>query len=91
MEKKYFPNEGFERDLTGEQLETNIKGGTDILFLEKSIEMGKLIHEAFINKGVDVNQLLLVQLPDEKWKTNDLPYFNDEHDISVSNGKLGFI
>ena len=95
IKKNIIPNEGFERELTGEQLETNIKGGTDILFLGKSIEKRKEIHEAFINKGADVNPLLLVQLPDDKkGQINDLRerienYLNDEHDISISNGKLG--
>ena len=95
IKKNIIPNEGFERELTGEQLETNIKGGTDILFLKKSIEKRKEIHEAFINKGIEVNPLLLVQLPDDKkGQKNDLrekieDYLNDEYDISVSNGKLG--
>ena len=96
IKKNIIPNEGFkERKLIGGQLETNIKGGTDILFLKKSIEKRKEIHEAFINKGIDVNPLLLVQLPDDKkGQKNDLrekieDYLNDEYDISVSNGKLG--
>ncbi len=95
IKKNIIPNEGFERELIGEQLETNIKNGTDILFLEESIKKRKEIHEAFINKGIDVNPLLLVQLPDDKkGQKNDLrerieDYLNDEHDICVSNGKLG--
>ena len=96
IKKNIIPNEGFkERKLIGGQLETNIKGGTDILFLEKSLKKRKEIHEAFIKKGIDVNPLLLVQLPDDKkGQKNDLrekieDYLNDEYDISVSNGKLG--
>jgi len=96
IKKNIIPNEGFKgRKLIGGQLETNIKGGTDILFLEKSIKKRKEIHEAFIKKGIDVNPLLLVQLPDDKkGQKNDLrekieDYLNDEYDISVSNGKLG--
>ena len=95
IKKNIIPNEGFERELIGEQLETNITNGTDILFLEESIKKRKEIHEAFINKGIDVNPLLLVQLPDDRQgQKNDLrerieDYLNDEHDISVSNGRLG--
>lgn len=94
IKKRAVLNECFVNNLTGGQLESAASNGTDLMLLDESLKKRAHIKEIYDELGVDINPLLLIQLPDRKSNEEDLlldsitNHLNKIHDINESNDKL---
>lgn len=87
-------NEGFKNVLTGSTLKTALADGTDAMVLEQALKKQSELRQAYVQAGINVNPLLLIQLPDRKTQQEDqiksdiIRLLKDKYDIRTDNGKL---
>lgn len=94
IKKRAVLNECFVNNLSDDQLESAASNGSDLMVLDESLKKRAHIKEIYSELGVDINPLLLIQLPDRKSNEEDLlldsitTHLNKNHEINESNDKL---
>jgi len=77
-----------------EVIKSELAGSTDEIVLREALKKRKELVKAYKVEGVEVNPLLLIQLPDRHGQADDdrqtmiIRALKDKHVISVKNGKL---
>lgn len=94
IKKSVILNPDFENVLSGESLKSSLADGTDAMVLEEALKKRSELVETYKKEGVNVNPLLLIQLPDRKTQQEDLikaeiiRILKDKHGMTTENGKL---
>lgn len=94
IKKSVILNPDFKNVLTGDNLKTALADGTDAMVLEEALKKRTTIANAYKEAELDINPLLLIQLPDRKTQQEDLlkdqlvKILKDKHGITTKNGKL---
>ena len=79
-----------------ETIKTELAGSTDDIVLKEALEKRKELAKAYKKEGIDVNPLLLIQLPDRRGQSDEdrqiaiEQLLKDKHGISAENGKLAY-
>jgi type III restriction enzyme len=94
IKKSVILNANFKNILSGDSLKTALADGTDIMVLEEALKKRAEIAKVYEEEKININPLLLVQLPDRKTQQEDrikdevVRYLKDKHGITTENGKL---
>lgn len=94
IKKSVILNPNFKNVLSGDSLKTTLADGTDAMVLEEGIKKRAEIEKAYKEAGIDINPLLLIQLPDRKTQAEDQVkndverILKDKYGITTENGKL---
>jgi len=94
IKKSVVLNPDFDNVLSGNRVKSALADGADTLVLKHALEKRHELAKAYKQAGVEINPLLLIQLPDKKTGVEDFmkdqiqKILKDEHSISVENGKL---
>jgi len=94
IKKSVILNPNFKNVLSGDNLKTTLAGGTDAMVLEEGIKKRAEIAKAYKEAGIDINPLLLIQLPDRKTQAEDqvkndvVRILKDKYGMTTENGKL---
>jgi len=94
IKKSVMLNPGFKNVFSGDNLKTTLADGTDAMVLEEALKKRKEIAKAYQEAGININPLLLIQLPDRKTQQEDLikdevvRILKDKHGMTTENGKL---
>src|SRR5665648_616624 len=91
IKKSVILNADFKNILSGYNLKTALADGTDIMVLEEALKKRVEIVETFREIGININPLLLIQLPDRKTQQEDrvkeevVQFLKDKHGITTEN------
>lgn len=94
IKKSVILNPNFKNVLSGDSLKTTLADGTDAMVLEEGIKKRAEIAKAYKEAGIDINPLLLIQLPDRKTQAEDqvkndvVRILKDKYGITTENGRL---
>jgi len=94
IKKSVILNPNFKNVLSGDSLKTTLADGTDAMVLEEGIKKRAEIAKAYKKAGIDINPLLLIQLPDRKTQAEDqvkndvVRILKDKYGMTTENGKL---
>lgn len=94
IKKAVILNPNFKNVLTGDNLKSMLAKGSDAMVLEEAIKKRNEIAQAYKEAGININPLLLIQLPDRKTQQEDLikdevvRILKDKHDMTTENGRL---
>lgn len=94
VKKSVILNANFKNVLSGDSLKTSLADGTDAMVLEEALKKRKEIVKAYQEAGININPLLLIQLPDRKTQREDLikdevvQILKNKHGLTTENGKL---
>ena len=94
IKKSVILNPNFKNIFAGDNLKSTLANGTDAMVLEEALKKRQEVVEAYKRERVDINPLLLIQLPDRKTQQEDLikaeiiKILKDKHQITTENGKL---
>ncbi|MBP7845871.1 MAG: DEAD/DEAH box helicase family protein [Candidatus Pacebacteria bacterium] len=94
IKKSVILNPNFKNVLSGDNLKTTLADGTDAMVLEEGIKKRAEIAKAYKEAGIDINPLLLIQLPDRKTQAEDqvkndvVRILKDKYEMTTENGKL---
>jgi len=94
IKKSVILNANFKNILSGDSLKTALADGTDIMVLEEALKKRIEITKTYEKEKININPLLLIQLPDRKTQQEDkikdevVRYLKDKHKITTENGKL---
>jgi len=94
IKKSVILNPNFKNILSGDSLKTALADGTDAMVLEVALKKRAEIAKAYQDAGININPLLLIQLPDRKTQQEDLikdevvRILKDKHKMTTENGKL---
>lgn len=94
IKKAVILNPNFKNVLTGDNLKTMLSKGTDAMVLEEALKKRTEIATTYKAADINVNPLLLIQLPDRKTQQEDLikdevvRILKDKHGMTTENGKL---
>ena len=94
IKKSVLLNPNFKNILTGDSLKTALADGTDAMVLEVALKKRAEIAKAYQEAGININPLLLIQLPDRKTQQEDLiknevvRILKDKYKMTTENGKL---
>ncbi|MEF3691697.1 MAG: DEAD/DEAH box helicase family protein [Candidatus Moraniibacteriota bacterium] len=94
IKKSVILNPNFKNVLSGSSLKTKLADGTDAMVLEEGIKKRAEIAKAYKEAGIDINPLLLIQLPDRKTQAEDqvkndvVRILKDKYKMTTENGKL---
>lgn len=94
IKKSVILNPNFKNVLSGDSLKTTLADGTDAMVLEEGIKKRAEIAKAYKEAGIDINPLLLIQLPDRKTQAEDqvkndvIRILKDKYGMTTENGKL---
>lgn len=94
IKKSVILNANFKNILSGDNLKTALADGTDIMVLEEALKKRAEIAESYKEAEININPLLLIQLPDRKTQQEDrikeevVQFLKDKHGITTENGKL---
>jgi type III restriction enzyme len=94
IKKSVILNHNFKNVLNGDSLKTALADGTDAMVLEEALKKRTEIVKAYQEAEINVNPLLLIQLPDRKTQQEDLikdeviRILKDKHGMTTENGKL---
>ncbi|MDZ7611545.1 MAG: DEAD/DEAH box helicase family protein [Candidatus Moranbacteria bacterium] len=94
IKKSVVLNPNFKNVLSGNDLKTKLADGTDTMVLEEALKKREEIAKAYKETGVDINPLLLIQLPDRKTqaeeqiKNDTIHLLKDEYGMTTENGRL---
>jgi len=94
IKKTVILNANFKNILSGDSLKTALADGTDIMVLEEALKKRYEIAKTYEKSEININPLLLIQLPDRKTQQEDrikdevVKYLKDKHGITTENGKL---
>lgn len=94
IKKSVILNLNFKNVLSGDSLKTTLADGTDAMVLEEGIKKRAEIAKTYKETGIDINPLLLIQLPDRKTQAEDqvkndvVRILKDKYGMTTENGKL---
>lgn len=94
IKKSVILNANFKNILSGDSLKTALANGADTMVLEEALKKRAEIAEAYKEAVININPLLLIQLPDRKTQQEDRTkeeitrFLKDKHGITTENGKL---
>lgn len=94
IKKSVILNPNFKNVLSGSRVKTALADGTDALVLEEGIKKRAEIAKAYKDNGIDINPLMLIQLPDRKTQAEDqvkndvVRILKDKYGVTTENGKL---
>ncbi len=94
IKKSVILNPNFKNVLSGDSLQTALANGTDAMVLEEAIKKRNEIALAYKELGLNINPLLLIQLPDRKTQQEDLikdevvRLLKDKYGMTTQNGRL---
>lgn len=94
IKKSIILNSNFKNVLIGDGLKTALSDGTDAMVLEEALKKRVEIANAYKAAGLNINPLLLIQLPDRKTQQEDLiknevvRILKDKYSMNTENGKL---
>jgi len=94
IKKSVILNPNFKNVLSGDSLKTTLADGTDAMVLEEGIKKRAEIAKAYKDAGIDINPLLLIQLPDRKTQAEDqvkndvVRILKDKYGMTTENGRL---
>lgn len=94
IKKSIILNPGFKNVLSGDSMKTALADGTDAMVLEEAIKKRAEIAKTYEEAGININPLLLIQLPDRKTQQEDLikdkvvRILKDKYGVTTENGKL---
>lgn len=94
IKKSVILNPNFKNVLSGDSLKTTLADGTDAMVLEEGIKKRAEIAKTYKEAGIDINPLLLIQLPDRKTQAEDqvkndvVRILKDKYGMTTENGKL---
>ena len=94
IKKSVILNPNFKNVLSGDNLKTALADGTDAMVLEEALKKRVEIAKTYKEEGININPLLLIQLPDRKTQQEDLikdeviRILKDRHGVTIENGKL---
>jgi type III restriction enzyme len=87
-------NEGFKNILTKDAVESELATGQDAFVLKQAMVKRAALVEHYEKSGVNVNPLMLIQLPDKKASEDEVlrqeivKLLKDDYGITTENGKL---
>ena len=96
IKKSISLNPGFKNVLERSRVASALSESTDEIVLREALQKRQDLAARYKKAGVEINPLLLIQLPDRRGQTEDEMLLRierilaDKYDISVKNGKLGF-
>jgi len=94
IKKSVILNPNFKNVLSGDSLKTKLADGTDAMVLEEALKKREEIAKAYKEAGLDINPLLLIQLPDRKTQAEDqvkndvVRILKDKYGMTTENGRL---
>lgn len=94
IKKSVILNPDFKNVLTGDTLKTTLADGTDAMVLEEALKKREKIAKTYKEAGLDINPLLLIQLPDRKTQAEDqvkndvVRILKDKYGMTTENGRL---
>jgi len=94
IKKSVILNANFKNILSGDSLKTALADGANTMVLEEALKKRAEIAEAYKEAEININPLLLIQLPDRKTQQEDrtkgevIQFLKDKHGITTENGKL---
>jgi type III restriction enzyme len=94
IKKSILLNPNFDNIITKDSINSSLSKSSDTIILEEAIKKRLELVEEYKKKNINVNPLLLIQLPDKKTEQEDLIKYeitkilNEKHNITVHNGKL---
>jgi len=94
IKKSVILNPDFENVLDGDNLRTALADGTDAMVLEQALKKREELAKAYKDAGIDINPLLLIQLPDRKTQQEDrikeeiVLLLKDKYGMTIENGRL---
>ncbi|MFA5886288.1 MAG: DEAD/DEAH box helicase family protein [Patescibacteria group bacterium] len=94
IKKSVILNPNFKNFLSGDSLKTALADGTDAMVLEEAMKKRFEIVKTYKDAGLNINPLLLIQLPDRKTQQEDLikdevvRILKDKYGLTTENGKL---
>lgn len=94
IKKSVILNPEFKNILSGESLQSALADGTDAMVLEEGLKKRSELAKAYKEAGINVNPLLLIQLPDRRTQQEDqlkaeiIQILKDKHGMTTENGKL---
>ena len=94
IKKSVLLNPGFENLFSGEKLKSKLSENSDVLVLDEALKKRQELVKVYKAEGVDINPLILIQLPDRKTRLEDkikedvIKFLKDKHKITVDNGRL---
>ncbi len=94
IKKSVILNPNFKNVLSGDSLKTTLADGTDAMVLEAGLKKRTEIAKAYKEAGIDINPLLLIQLPNRKTQAEDqvkndvVRILKDKYGMTTKNGKL---
>ncbi len=95
IKKSVILNPDFDNVLDGANLKTALADGTDAMVLEQALKKREELANAYQEAGIDINPLLLIQLPDRKTQQEDrikeeiTRLLKDKYGMTTENGRLG--
>lgn len=94
IKKSVLLNPNFKNVLSGDNVTSALADGTDMMVLEEALKKREELVKAYQDAGINVNPLLLIQLPDRKTQQEDLikdeiiRHLKDKHGMTTENGRL---
>lgn len=94
IKKAVILNPEFNNFIKDAKVQSQLSKQSEELVIELALKKRKALKEAYIKEKVDINPLVLVQLPDRKTSLEDvikdkvIAILRDKHKITTENGKL---
>ncbi len=94
IKKSVLLNPNFKNVLSGDNVTSALADGTDMMVLEEALKKRAELAKAYQDAGININPLLLIQLPDRKTQQEDLikdeiiRHLKDRHGMTTENGRL---
>ena len=94
IKKAVILNNGFDNILKDAKILSKLSKQSEELVIDIALKQRKNLKEAYEKEKVDINPLVIIQLPDRKTSLEDviknkvIAILKDKHKISTENGKL---
>lgn len=94
IKKSIILNPNFKNILAGDKLKTELENGAEAMVLEEALKKRSEIAKAFEEAGLNINPLLLIQLPDKTTQQDDLikdevvQILKEKYNMSIDNRRL---
>lgn len=94
IKKSVILNPDFKNVLENKNLKTALANGTDAMVLKLALKKRDELAAAYKEAGININPLLLIQLPDRKTQQEDrmkeeiVRILKDSYGVTTENGKL---
>jgi type III restriction enzyme len=94
IKKTILLNPNFENIISNQTIDSVLSKSSNLVVLEEALKKRNELLKAYQKFKIDVNPLLLIQLPDRKTDQEDaikeeiINFLKDKHSISVNNEKL---